>query len=167
MISRLAQVPVPSLESGHLPRDRRESESVGNSFQRPAFPKFCGPAAAGPIDTTPRFSYHGRPKATEVSACSFPKPDASWCRPTWRVAIRLRQPLTQGGASWYRRATRSRNEPLKRLVGTLPRHKPLFLNWFRAKATQSSGIVGGFNNGANLTIRTAYGYCFVTANFSG
>jgi len=37
-------------------------------------------------------------------------------------------------------------------------HRPLILNWFRAKGAISSGIVEGFNNKAKLSIRKAYGF---------
>jgi hypothetical protein len=37
-------------------------------------------------------------------------------------------------------------------------HRPLLLNWFRAKKQFSSGIVEGFNNKAKLTTRKAYGF---------
>jgi len=40
----------------------------------------------------------------------------------------------------------------------LRRHRPLLLNWFRAKKQFSSGIVEGFNTKAKLTTRKAYGF---------
>jgi transposase len=40
----------------------------------------------------------------------------------------------------------------------LRRHRPLILNWFRARGEISAGIVEGFNNKAKLTSRKAYGF---------
>jgi transposase len=37
-------------------------------------------------------------------------------------------------------------------------HRPLILNWFRAKGQLSSGVVEGFNAKAKLTTRKAYGF---------
>ncbi len=53
---------------------------------------------------------------------------------------------------------RSRLEPLKKVARSLRRHRPLWLNWFRAQGTISAGIVEGFNNKAKLTLRKAYGF---------
>lgn len=53
---------------------------------------------------------------------------------------------------------RSRLEPLKNVARSLRRHRPLLLNWFRAKGTISAGIVEGFNNKAKLTMRKSYGF---------
>ena len=43
-------------------------------------------------------------------------------------------------------------------ITLLSPHKPLILNWFRAKGTLSSGPVEGLNNKAKLAIRKAYGF---------
>ena len=59
---------------------------------------------------------------------------------------------------WCGRVMRSRLEPLKKVARSLRRHRPLLLNWFRAKGTISAGIVEGFNNKAKLTLRKAYGF---------
>ena len=40
---------------------------------------------------------------------------------------------------WARRVMRSRLEPMKKVARTLRNHRPLILNWFRAKGTMSSG----------------------------
>jgi transposase len=40
----------------------------------------------------------------------------------------------------------------------LRRHRPLLLNWFRARGEISSAVVEGFNNKAKLTTRKAYGF---------
>jgi transposase len=53
---------------------------------------------------------------------------------------------------------RSRLEPLKKVARSLRRHRPLLLNWFRAKGEISAGVVEGFNNKAKLTMRKAYGF---------
>nr|VFJ61753.1 MAG: Transposase [Candidatus Kentron sp. FW]VFJ61992.1 MAG: Transposase [Candidatus Kentron sp. FW] len=53
---------------------------------------------------------------------------------------------------------RSKIEPMKRVARMLRRHRPLLLNWFRAKGQFSSGIVEGLNNKAKLTTRKAYGF---------
>ena len=59
---------------------------------------------------------------------------------------------------WCRRVMRSRLDPLKKVVRSLRSHRPLLLNWFRAKGTISSGIVEGFNNKAKLAMRKSYGF---------
>jgi transposase len=68
---------------------------------------------------------------------------------------------------WCRRAMRSRLEPMKRVARMLRRHRPLLLNWFRARGEISAAIVEGFNNKAKLTSRKAYGFrsykCLETA----
>jgi len=46
---------------------------------------------------------------------------------------------------------RSKIEPMKKVAKMLRRHRPLLLNWFRAKKQFSSGIVEGFNTKAKLT----------------
>lgn len=59
---------------------------------------------------------------------------------------------------WCRRTMRSRLEPMKKVVASLRVHRPLILNWFRARGTISAGIVEGLNNKAKLTTRKAYGF---------
>jgi transposase len=59
---------------------------------------------------------------------------------------------------WCTRAMRSKIEPIKKEARALRRHRPLLLNWFRARGEISAGIVEGFNNKAKLTTRKAYGY---------
>lgn len=41
---------------------------------------------------------------------------------------------------------------------SLRRHRRLILNWFRAKATISAGVVEGFNGRARLPTRKAFGF---------
>jgi transposase len=59
---------------------------------------------------------------------------------------------------WCARVMRSRLEPMKRVARSLRTHRPLLLNWFRAKGTISAGIVEGLNNKAKLTMRKSYGF---------
>jgi len=59
---------------------------------------------------------------------------------------------------WCSRAMRSRLEPIKKFVGTLRRHQPLIMNWFKAKKAYSSGVVEGLNRKINLVTRKAYGF---------
>jgi transposase len=53
---------------------------------------------------------------------------------------------------------RSQLEPMKRVAGMLRDHRPLILNWYRARGTISAGVVEGFNNKAKLTTKKAYGF---------
>ena len=59
---------------------------------------------------------------------------------------------------WCTKVMRSKIEPMKKVAKMLRRHKPLLMNWFKAKGRLSSGIVEGFNNKAKLTTRKAYGF---------
>jgi transposase len=59
---------------------------------------------------------------------------------------------------WCHQAMRSRIEPLKKVVTMLRAHRPLILNYFRAKKQFSSGIVEGLNNKVKVTIRKSYGF---------
>jgi len=59
---------------------------------------------------------------------------------------------------WCAMAMRSRIEPIKAVARMLRSHRPLILNWFRAKKEFSCGVVEGLNNKAKLTTRKAYGY---------
>ena len=59
---------------------------------------------------------------------------------------------------WCTRTMRSKLEPMKKMARTLRTHRPLLLNWFRAKGAMSSGVVEGFNNKAKLTLRKSYGF---------
>ena len=54
---------------------------------------------------------------------------------------------------------RSKIDPMKKKIArSLRSHRPLILNWFRAKGTISAGAVEGPNNKAKLTTRKAYGF---------
>ncbi len=59
---------------------------------------------------------------------------------------------------WCTKTMRSKIEPMKKVAKMLRRHRPLLLNWFRAKKQFSSGIVEGLNTKAKLTTRKAYGF---------
>ncbi len=59
---------------------------------------------------------------------------------------------------WCGHVMRSRLEPMKKVVGMLRRHRPLLLNWFRARGQLSAAAVEGLNNKAKLTTRKAYGF---------
>jgi len=59
---------------------------------------------------------------------------------------------------WCKRAMRSKLEPIKKVVGTLRRHRELLLNWFVAQGKMSSGAVEGMNNNAKVVMRKAYGF---------
>ncbi len=59
---------------------------------------------------------------------------------------------------WCTKTMRSKIAPMKKVARMLKRHKPLLMNWFKAKGQFSSGIVEGFNNKAKLTTRKAYGF---------
>ena len=60
--------------------------------------------------------------------------------------------------SWTTKVMRSKIEPLKKEARTIRKHKPLILNWFRAKKQYSSGVVEGLNNKVKLTMRKSYGF---------
>lgn len=59
---------------------------------------------------------------------------------------------------WCANAMRSRIKPMKDIARSMRSHRPLLLNWFRAKKQFSSGVVEGLNNKAKTTMKNAYGY---------
>ncbi len=59
---------------------------------------------------------------------------------------------------WCTRVMRSKIEPMKKVAKTIRSHKPLILNWFRAKKAFSSGIVEGLNNKVKVATKKAYGF---------
>ncbi len=59
---------------------------------------------------------------------------------------------------WCKQAMRSQIEPMKKVAKTLPGHRELILNYFRAKKQLSSGVVEGLNNKAKVTMRKSYGF---------
>jgi transposase len=59
---------------------------------------------------------------------------------------------------WTGRVMRSRLEPMKEVARTIRSHRPLILNWFRARGEVSSGAVEGLNNKVKLVTRKSYGF---------
>jgi len=59
---------------------------------------------------------------------------------------------------WCTRTMRSRLEPMKRVARMLRNHRPLLLNWFRARGEISAAAVEGMNNKLKVTTRKAYGF---------
>jgi transposase len=59
---------------------------------------------------------------------------------------------------WTSRVMRSRLEPMKKVARTIRNHRPLILNWFRAKGMVSAGAVEGLNNKVKLVTRKSYGF---------
>ena len=53
---------------------------------------------------------------------------------------------------------RSRLEPMKKVAHMLRSHRPLILNWFRARGKVSAGAVEGLNNKVKLVTRKSYGF---------
>jgi transposase len=59
---------------------------------------------------------------------------------------------------WTGRVMRSRLEPMKKIARSIRNHRPLILNWFRARGQVSSGAVEGLNNKVKLVTRKSYGF---------
>jgi transposase len=59
---------------------------------------------------------------------------------------------------WTGRVMRSRLEPMKKVARSIRAHRPLILNWFRAKGSVSAGAVEGLNNKVKLVTRKSYGF---------
>ncbi len=59
---------------------------------------------------------------------------------------------------WTARVMRSRLEPMKKVARMLRSHRPLILNWFRARGEVSAGAVEGLNNKVKLVTRKSYGF---------
>lgn len=59
---------------------------------------------------------------------------------------------------WITRALRSRIEPMKQIARSLRAHRPLLLNWFRARGAVALGAVEGLNNKLKVVTRRAYGF---------
>lgn len=53
---------------------------------------------------------------------------------------------------------RSRIEPMKKIARTLRSHRPLILNYFRARKQFSSGVGERLNNKVKPTMRKSYGF---------
>jgi len=69
--------------------------------------------------------------------------------------------------NWITRTLQTNLEPMKKVATMLKSHKPLIMNWFKAKGLLSSGAVEGINLKAKLTMRKAFGFkspeCLKTA----
>lgn len=59
---------------------------------------------------------------------------------------------------WCARAMRSKLDPIKKFARSVRKHRPLIMNYFKAKKQFSSGVVEGLNRKVNLTTRKAYGF---------
>ena len=59
---------------------------------------------------------------------------------------------------WCTKAMRSRIEPMKKIARSLRAHKPLLLNWFKARGEISLGAVEGLNNKEKVVMRKSYGF---------
>ncbi len=60
--------------------------------------------------------------------------------------------------NWVTRTLQTDLEPMKKVAKMLSKHKPMILNWFKAKGQLSSGAIEGMNLKAKLTMRKAYGF---------
>jgi transposase len=60
--------------------------------------------------------------------------------------------------NWATRTLQTDLEPMKKVARMLRKHKPLIMNWFKAKGRLSSGVVEGMNLKAKLTMRKAFGF---------
>jgi transposase len=58
---------------------------------------------------------------------------------------------------WCSQTMRSRIEPMKKVARMLRRHRPLLMNYFKARKQFSSGVVEGLNNKAKVTMRRSPG----------
>jgi transposase len=59
---------------------------------------------------------------------------------------------------WTSRVMRSRLEPMMKIARSIRNHRPLILNWFRARGQVSAGAVEGLNNKVKLVTRKSYGF---------
>ena len=50
------------------------------------------------------------------------------------------------------------DKPMKKMAKMLRNHRPLLLNWFRAKGEIALGCVEGFNNKAKVVTKRSYGF---------
>ena len=60
--------------------------------------------------------------------------------------------------TWTAMAMRSRIEPMKKIARSLRSHRPLILNWFKARRVIALGAVEGLNNKLKVITRRAYGF---------
>jgi len=59
---------------------------------------------------------------------------------------------------WIFTTMRSKIEPMKRVARMMRRHRPLILNWFKAKGQISNGVVEGLNGKGRVLTKRAYGF---------
>lgn len=59
---------------------------------------------------------------------------------------------------WTEKVMYSRIEPMKKIAKMIRKHKPLILNWFKAKKQISAATVEGLNNKLKLTFKKSYGF---------
>jgi transposase len=59
---------------------------------------------------------------------------------------------------WCTRAMRSKLDPFKKFAKSIRKHRPLIMNYFKARKQFSSGVVEGLNRKINLTTRKAFGF---------
>jgi transposase len=59
---------------------------------------------------------------------------------------------------WCTTVMRSKIKPMKKFARSMRRHKPLILNYFKARGELSSGTVEGMNSLAKLAIRKSFGF---------
>jgi transposase len=59
---------------------------------------------------------------------------------------------------WCTMAMRSRLEPVQKVARSLRKHRPLLLNWFRARRAFSHGATEGLNNKARSVTKRSYGF---------
>ena len=60
--------------------------------------------------------------------------------------------------TWTKKVMYSKIEPMKKVAKMIRRHKPLILNWFKAKKLISAGVTEGLNNKLKLTFKKSYGF---------
>ena len=60
--------------------------------------------------------------------------------------------------SWTKKVMYSKIKPMKKIAKMIRKHKPLILNWFRAKKQISSGSVEGLNCKLKLIFKKSYGF---------
>jgi transposase len=59
---------------------------------------------------------------------------------------------------WCTKVMRSRIEPMKEIARSLRTHRPLIMNWFKARQLISLGAVEGLNNKLKVVTRKSYGF---------
>ena len=59
---------------------------------------------------------------------------------------------------WTKKVMYSNIQPMKKIAKMVRKHKPLILNWFKARKQISAATVEGFNNKLKLTFKKSYGF---------